>query len=94
MIEKCSKPSQLTETISRAKESDWKLTPDVGLAAQIELDKLQKSSDPAKARMALSFRTECRKYLAAMSIKLAERSPINYSVVRQVRYKINKISIL
>lgn len=84
VIQKAESPQDLSTVIANAVETDYKSPPNVGVSTQLELDKLQKSSNPARARLVLEFRKDCSTFLSSMSKKLVERSPMNYEVVQQV----------
>lgn len=77
--------SKRAEAISKATEDDFRPSPEIGLAAQIEIDKLRRSGNPSHARLTLGFNVDCKKYLETMTKKLVERSPVQYPAIRQVR---------
>lgn len=84
------KSKKLIEIIQTAKEDDLKAIPLVGVQTELELAKTKRHV--SHHRLLLSFYASATKFLSAMSQKLAERTPMQYPVVRQVRV-LPKISV-
>ena len=76
--------TKLLETIANAKEEDMRPIPDIGLQAQLEMDKLKNTKQPRFEQHRLAFNHSCRRFLQAMSSKLAERTPLKYPIIRNV----------
>ena len=87
-------PSKVADVILNAGEDDYKPIPEIGIAAQIAMDKLKQTHKTTHPQLTIQFRTECRQYLESMTKKLVERSPTKCACIRQVHrliiiYKFN-----
>lgn len=90
VIESAPTTKKLIKTICDAKDDDVRPIPDIGIAATIEMDKLKKRQQFGLfEKQRLQFNRSCSQYTKAMSKKFAERSPIHYPAVKNVRTSIH-----